>query len=322
LDQTIILQTVPGDQIPPHIILNARCRNCDRLHTYAELPEEAYYACQCEEPDQVPVFGTLNEFDGDTVAICGAGPSLNDAYRVIRKATHVWGCNRAANFLESRKWKLTHAVGIDAGTAMYEDCWATPPKVSIEYILASNVHPRLVDELLTAGQRVRFFHSIRGGIDEEVQWYTNFFPPCPIVGQGLNVVNRAVELAMFLGYKRVYVCGADNALGDSDTMYADGSSRDGQVILNGEVHGRKWRTTPDMLMSATNLARMKWAYGGRLELVGNTLPRALSLTDDKFLDKCVRWATPEEAAIARADETATVAHADGTIVPAGIAECT
>jgi hypothetical protein len=303
-------------------MLNARCRKCDHPLTYTELPEDAHYACKCEEPEQLPVFGTLNEFDGATVAICGAGPSLNDAYRVIRKATHVWGCNRGANFLEARGWKLTHAFGIDAGTAMIEDCWPTPPTVEFEYILASNVHPNLTDHVLKSGQRVRFFHSIRGGIKDEVEWYTNLFPPCPIVGQGLNSVNRAVELATFLGYKRIFVCGADNALGDSDTMYADGSSREGQVILNGEVHGRKWRTTPDMLMSATNLARMKWAYGDRLELVGNTLPRALSLTDDKFLDKCVRWATPEEAAKARADENAQVAHADGTILPAGVAECT
>jgi hypothetical protein len=171
------------------------------------------------------------------------------------------------------------------------------PQVSEEFILASTVHPNLVDHVLASGQNVRFFHSARGGVKDEFNLYAAFFPPAPIAGSGLNAVNRAVELADWLGYKRIYVCGADNAL-KGDEFYADGSPKldhnDGAVYLTGTVNGRKWRTTPDMLMSATNLTRMVWKYGSKVTLVGNTLPRALSRTTDAFLDKCVRWANDEE----------------------------
>jgi hypothetical protein len=40
---------------------------------------------------------------------------------------------------------------------------------------------------------------------------------------------------------------------------------------------------------------MKWQLGTSVELVGNTLPRALSLTTEAFLDRCIRWATNEES---------------------------
>jgi hypothetical protein len=277
--------------------------------TYAAFPEgEEGDAprCECKDPDQLPVFGTPNEYAGKTLAICGAGPSLNDAYRQIRKADHVWGANRAVYYLQKKGWRCTHAFAIDAGTGMFEHCWVEPPAVETEYILASTVHPLLTDHILKHGHDVRFFHSARGGVHDEFELYKVFFPPAPIVGQGLNAVNRAIELGVWLGYKRISVCGADNAF-RGDDFYADGGQKwddgDGAVYLTGEVFGRKWKTTPDMLMSATNLARMKWDYGSKVELVGDTLPRALARTSDAFLDKCVRWATKEEAEAAHSHPT-------------------
>lgn len=302
-EQTIILKTTPGEEVKGHIAVNARCRKCQRLLTWHKLPDDPGYPhCECEEPEYLPVFGQQNEYEGKTVAICGAGPSLKDAYREVRKATHVWGCNRACHYLNDWNWRLTHGFAIDSTPAMFQSAWETVPMVSDEFILASTVHPMLIDHVLASGQKVRLFHSARGGIEDEFNLYAAFFPPAPIVGQGLNAVNRAVELANWLGYKRIYVCGADNAL-RGDAFYADGSEKpdhnDGAVYLTGRVHGREWRTTPDMLMSATGLARMKWAYGEKLRFVGNTLPRALAGTTDAFLDKCVRWATKEEADVAQ-----------------------
>jgi hypothetical protein len=296
--QTIVLQTTPGQQIPGHIAVNARCRACDKLLTFAVWPEEDdTVRCTCEEPNQIPVFGEPQQYAGKTLAICGAGPSLKDAYREVRKADHVWGCNRAAHYLNGWGWQCTHAFAIDAGTGMFLSAWKEVPTVSEEFILATSVHPKLVDHVLASGQPVRFFHSARGGVVDEFEYYKAFFPPAPIAGSGLNAVNRSLELAVWLGYKRIYICGADNAL-KGDEFYADGSPKvdhnDGAVYLKGVVNGRQWTTTPDMLMSATNLTRMKWEYGDKVVLVGNTLPRALARTSDAFLDKCVRWATDDE----------------------------
>lgn len=270
--------------------------------TWALWPEDTPMdgLCVCDEPARLPVFGAEHHqaYSDKRLAICGAGPSLKLAYREIRKADHVWGCNRACHYLNDWGWSLTHGVGIDAGTSMFESCWATVPTVRDEFILATSVHPRTVDHILEAGQRVRFFHSMRGGVEDEVELYRTFFEPAPIVGRGLNVVNRALELAMWLGYRHIWICGADNALA-GDAFYADGSPKadhkTGAVYLRGKIHGRTWTTTTDMLMSAGDLARMKWEHGQKVEFVGNTLPAALARTSEAFIQRCARWATDDDA---------------------------
>ena len=318
-EQTILLQTTPGDQIPLHLAANCRCRTCNKFAPFVPFPPEmnAASVCECAEPNRVPVIPDQTEFAGKTLAICGAGPSLNDAYKQVRKADIVWGCNRAAHFLEARGWKLTHAFGIDAGTAMFEDAWKVPPNPTAGFLLASSVHPQLVDHLLEHDKRVQFFHSMRGGFKDEEKLYQLLFPPTPRVGNGLNSVNRALGLAAHLAFKRVYVCGADNALRDG-AFYADGSPRENSTYMDGVVFGRTWRTTPDMLMSATDLARTKWAHPEWLEIVGNTLPRALSLTSEKFLDRCVRWESPEEEAYRLRAAEEAVANATETVANATV----
>ena len=304
-EQTILLQTTPGDQIPLHLAANGRCRDCDKFAPFVPFPDEVdANSCECETPNRVPVIPNQEEFAGKKLAICGAGPSLKDAYKVIRKCDMVWGCNRGALYLEKWNWKLTHAFGIDAGTAMFEDCWKVPPNPSAGFLVATSVHPKLIDHLLEHDKRVQMFHSMRGGFKDEVKLYELLFAPCPTVGNGLNSVNRALGLAAHLAFKKVFVCGADNALRDG-AFYADGSPRENSTYMEGKVFGRTWTTTPDMLMSATDLARTKWAHPEWMEIVGNTLPRALTRTSEAFLNRCVRWeSTEEEAYRLRAAEEA------------------
>ena len=315
----IKLQTTDASTIPMHLAANGRCRTCDKLNPYVQPPDDMDWGttsrCECDEPNPVPIIEPPSHFYGKTVAICGAGPSLKEQYKIVRKADHVWGCNRAANYLSDWGWKLTHAFGIDAGTGMFEDCWLDPPKVSEQYLLATSVHPRLVDHILEAGNDVRLFHSVRGGVKDEMKLFNLLYPPAPVAGNGLNSVNRALGLAAQLGYRHAWICGADNAL-SGDAFYADGSPKtsDPNVkYFTGTVHGRQWKTTIDMLMSACDLARIKWQYGDWLTLVGNTLPRALSRTSEAFLDRCARWAKPEELPNGNVAE-ATVAKATVALV--------
>jgi hypothetical protein len=217
--QKILLQTTPAENIPTYIAANSRCRDCNQIVIIPDCDQDLGQ-CQCEAPNQLPVFGVQKEYTGKTVAICGAGPSLREAYKAIRKADHVWGCNRAAHWLVKKNWKITHGFAIDSSPAMFEDAWKEPPGVD-DFILATSVDPRLTDHLLEHGKRVRFFHSVRGKVDDEFKLYALMYQPAPVCGRGLNVVNRAVDLARFLDYRRIYVCGADNALGRAGDMYAN-----------------------------------------------------------------------------------------------------
>lgn len=296
LDQQIELQTTPGHDIPGHLATNARCRACDKM--VLRLPVKDQYTlepgsfpetCKCEVPEQLPVFGQPNEYAGKTLVICGAGPSIRQAYKECRKADHVWGCNRAASWLARKGWHITHALAIDAGTSMLETVWREPPDVR-DFILASSVHPALIEHLLARGKRLRLFHSMRGGVDEELNLYRMLFPPAPLVGMGLNSVNRALELAEWLGYRRIALAGADNAFGPNDEMYGTGEKVIfGDATVRGVIDGREWHTRPDMLASAKSLARVKWRLGERLQFIGNTLPRALSRKDEAFLDRVIRY---------------------------------
>ncbi len=282
-DTPIMFHSTPGKDIPGFLCGNARCRNpeCDLV-----MP------CACDPQNRIPVVQKDAE-KGKTLVICGAGPSLNEAYRQIRKADHVWGCNSAANWLADKGWNLTHAFAIDSSARMFGEVWVDPPDA--HYLIATTVNPLLTDHLLEHDREITFFHSRRGAPNEEILC-AELFPPAPICENGLNCVNRAVELAVFLGYKRITLAGCDSAFAPGDQMYADGRGiNNHDCIVEGQIDGTMWRTKPDMLLSAVCLAQMQWALGKRrLRFVGNTLPRALARKDLDFHDRCIQWVGPPE----------------------------
>ena len=184
--------TTPGQDIPGHLCGNARCRNDD---CGIVLP------CKCEPPNRIPMV-QHNRYKGLTLVIAGAGPSLSKAYREIKKADHVWGCNSAVNWLIDQNWKCTHGIAIDASPRMFGEVWIEP--ADIDYLLATTVNPLLTDHILKHDHKIEFFHSHRHSNDEEILC-SMLFPAAPICVNGLNVANRAVELALWLGYKKIYM---------------------------------------------------------------------------------------------------------------------
>lgn len=282
LDEPIQFISTPAANIAGHIAGNARCRNeeCDMI-----LP------CQCDPQNRIPMV-QRDRYRGLTVVIAGAGPSLSKAHKQIKKADHVWGCNSAANWIQEKGWKLTHAVAIDAGSRMFGECWKEPPDA--DYLIATTVSPPLVDHLLEHGKSIEYFHSRRCTPDEEILC-RDLYPPAPMCENGLNVVNRAVQLAVYMGYRKILVAGADSSIGEGDVMYVDGRKTvDNDVIVEGTIDGRMWRTKPDMLLSAICLVEMKWALGTRMEFIGNVLPKSLARKNQAFLDRCIRWIAPDE----------------------------
>ena len=282
---------------------------------------------------------------GKTVAICGAGPSLaDDAHEYCPTADEVWGCNSAMTYLLDNGHRCTHGFTIDQ-TAHMIDEWASAP--DIEYLIASSCHPFLVDYIQgEKGRRVTMFHNFVGirkpdvvlcGCGHELgthdpdngnacihcecqkyvpermayeDWmYSVLYDPTVRVGAGLNSVTRAIDLACFMGFDKIYVLGADcalrvnapcpqgfphgspehmNWLRNDTIMHADGgnalASAATPLTLGGEIDGRHWETKPDMIVSATWMVRMARQIP-QLELIGDTLPNALMDKDDDFLDR-------------------------------------
>jgi hypothetical protein len=141
------------------------------------------------------------------------------------------------------------------------------------------------------------------------EWlYLILYEPTVRVGSGLNTVTRAIDAALFMGFSKITVVGADCCLRvrrpmpvgvpwhgeehrkwleEDVIMHADGGhalvSGATAVTMSATIDGRHWETKPDMAITASWLVRMKQKLGDRLVLVGDTLPNAIMDKDEEFL---------------------------------------
>jgi hypothetical protein len=223
--------------------------------------------------------------------LCGAGPSLAEThkqyleqarnrYGASNGRVEVWGCNSAAPWLVEQGAFVTHAFGIDQTEGLMTEWSGTPP---LKYIVASTVNPKTIRMLMAANRQLIWFHNYVGS-QSEVELYKTIWPGSVMVGDGLNSVNRALCLAQFMGFRKIYVLGADNALrkdGDGFVMHPNGDHPEAHgatsvIMFNPEpLGGKTWYTKPDMLFSACQIAKWAARKGGQMDLVGDTLPHAL-----------------------------------------------
>jgi hypothetical protein len=323
-----------SDHFPAFIVGNAATWQVRALVEIQEHMEPDAYEALCREfqsykvgtafASSQAVHDTLNEFatryvvqegeaTGQTLVLCGAGPSLREhAAEYVPQADQVWGCNSAATWLANNGHRVTHAFTVDQTPHMVEE-WADVPDV--EYLLATTIHPNLAEHLVEHDRRFRYFHNFVGIQNKPVEWedwdgelktmpyehwmYAAMFPTTTCCGSGLNSVTRAIDLAHFMGFERIYVLGADCSLrftgeipetwGTPEqrvawlkthtTMHADGghalASEATPITMHAQIDGRMWLTKPDMAISAQWLAKMAQKNPATLTLVGDTLPNAI-----------------------------------------------
>ena len=242
---------------------------------------------------------TPDSFKGKTLALCGAGPSLRD--HEVTGTDYIFACNSALPYLVSRGVNVTAGVGIDQTPGLLNE-WRYPPDVP--YYVASSCDPALIQHLRANGRHCIFFHNFVGlqtdGVCDEFQHYCNTWPTTFMVGKGFSVVSRFIGVAQWMGFEHIDVYGADHCFGADDMAHATGeSAKDayGQpIIMDGEIDGRRFRTRPDMLLGAVDLARRARDSNGAIRLIGDTLPNALIEKDDKYLDQVARALGPDELA--------------------------
>jgi hypothetical protein len=244
-----------------------------------------------------------NTHVGQVLALCGAGPSL--AEHLPKGADHIWACNSALPYLIERGVAVTAGVAIDQ-TIMTVREWANPP--AVPYLLASSVDPELVRHLHKHGcTDLTFFHNYVGfghtvGVEttQQYEWsvYNETWPPTVMVGQGATVVTRMIHVALWMGFERIDVYGADCAFGPGDVTHANGTKATdayvNPIYMEGETNGRVYRTRPDMLMCAVDLAKLVKSSDGRVRLIGDTLPVQLQAKPLDYLDLVMRRLAPGE----------------------------
>lgn len=267
---------------------------------------------------------------GQHLILCGAGPSLADhAAEWCSQGDQVWGCNSAATWLHAQGHKVTHGFTVDQTAHMVEEWSSTPP---IEYLIATTCHPHLAELLTARGRTLRFFHNYVGVPGPVVahggesmcyeDWlYCALFPPCIRSGAGLNSVNRAIDVAQFMGFERITVLGADCALRvrrpcppdatpgsaahrrwleEETVMHADGghamAAGASMMTLDGEIDGRVWTSKPDMLVSAVWLVQVAREHPG-ITFIGDTLVNALIDKPDSYLRRLPTMVGPDGKAL-------------------------
>lgn len=183
---------------------------------------------------------------GKHLVICGAGPSLADnLHPWIDEADEVWGCNSGLVWLHDHGHRVTHGFTVDQTPHMCEE-WAEAPDVP--YLLASSVHPNLVELLEMDGRDITFFHNYVGiderpvsygvckdcdasfGPDEkacpkcqsasivsmamayEEYMYEALYPPTIRAGSGLNTASRAIDVGLAMGFDPITILGSDCCL--------------------------------------------------------------------------------------------------------------
>ena len=237
-------------------------------------------------------------FKGKTLALCGAGPSLRT--QEIKDVDYIFACNSALPYLVSRGVAVTAGVGIDQTPGLLRE-WRYPPDVP--YYVATSCDPALIRHLRANGRHCIFFHNFVGlkndeGDCDEFEHYCSTWPTMFMVGKGFSVVSRFIGVAEWMGFTRIDIYGADHAFGPDDIAHANGeTAKDayGQpIIMEGEIGGRVWRTRPDMLLGAVDLARRARESNGTIRLIGDTLPALLLDKDDKYLDQVARALGPDE----------------------------
>ena len=287
MSEPIALITEPDRLVPGYILRNSFCRACG----CAPAP----LGCECSEPDHIPTvpMDAKGCARGRSVVICGAGPSLAAAAPLLGTFDEVWACNRALTYLAAAGLRVTHAVAIEPAARIME-AWPVLPDVV--YYLATCVHPTLTERVARA-HRVVQFHSMQTARPiDETTLYALLYPKTVLTHTGMSVVNRALDLAAWLGYSRIRLAGCDLSI-QAGAMYADGQPYEGAWTLTGTVDGRTWRTKPDMLYSALDLVRVRRSEPrGRIGFIGTTLPRALQDKPESFLQRCIRWEPKRKAA--------------------------
>jgi hypothetical protein len=263
-----------------------------------------------------------NTHTGRTLTLCGAGPSLAENHSRLSETTDVWACNSALPYLADRGLPVTHGFTVDQGEEMLGPVeWART--FDVVYLVGSSVSPKLAKHLRTSDRRLVWFHNYlglknpegwTGEQSYEFHLYCSLYPPAPQVGYGLNAVPRALCLALWMGYDHIQVIGADCAAKPngnwmppfdhpshkdwlaSTQLYADGRSAldafgPSVVMVQSEFESvtgdpstmTRWHTRPDMVISAMHMAQMAKQYAGRVELVGNTLPNAMTDKSEEWL---------------------------------------
>ena len=207
-----------------------------------------------------------NEQDQE-LAIVGGGWSLLDTVDELRtlagSGVKVVTLNGSHGWCLDNGFRPSAHVQVDARAFNARFVERTHP--DCVYLIASQSHPSVFDELERQGRRTLIFHCSGG--DEEVELLNKYyFRQWFLVIGGSTVALRAIPLLRMLGYKRFHLFGIDSCLrGDEHHAYPQAENDEHTTAII-EVEDRKFRTTPWMHQQAKEFVGVIKGMGQLFEL--------------------------------------------------------
>jgi 6-hydroxymethylpterin diphosphokinase MptE-like len=149
--------------------------------------------------------------NGETVALVGSGPSLNDTVDTLREL--VWSGAKLVTVNGSYRWCLEHNLKPSAQIIL--DARATnarfldPEVPNCGYYLASQCHPD-VFAAVAGRPRVAIWHSVDPDGKRAAALDAYYLKQWHGISGGTTVITRAIGLLRTLGYLKFHLFGVDS----------------------------------------------------------------------------------------------------------------
>lgn len=168
---------------------------------------------------------------GHTLSLCGSAPSLMRTLPEIRG--DVMAVNGAILALTRAGVRVDYPMIWDATPEMVRYARAIS---GAEWLIASRVHPSVIDRLLELGQRVTLWHAATSEPEMLAVYGTQRMQ----VFGGRTGATRGPFLAGAMGYRNLHLFGADASY--SAETHIGGSVREEKEVLS-SFEGEVYRTT-------------------------------------------------------------------------------
>lgn len=181
------------------------------------------------------------EMQTEPIAIVCFGPSLKDTWKELKKFKYIMTCSGAHKFLIEKGIVPTHHVDLEPREHKIQ--MLGTPHGSVEYLIASTIHPRYLDQL--EGFKVKLWHIFAN--DDEAQ---RILPrgEWSLTG-GSSVGLRCMTLARFIGFTDLHIFGMDGSFAKGET-HTDKHPNSPPQKFETEYEGKKYLTTPSILFCA------------------------------------------------------------------------
>jgi FkbM family methyltransferase len=172
------------------------------------------------------------------IAIVGYGPSLQKTWKQLKKFKTIFTCSGAHKFLVEKGIKPERWLHLDVDPRPHKKELIGVPQANVEYLMASAVHPSVIEHLLDHKANVKLWHIFAvDGESEQVlprgEW--------SLTG-GCDAGMRCMTLARFLGYKDQHIFGMDAS--QEETKHAGLHPNQAKDHENFEYKGKVYKTTP------------------------------------------------------------------------------